>query len=103
MADEEEEQQYQKKMRKRVQEAIKNAQVEQQKKELMMQLLDAKAYERLMNIRISNYELYNHLVSLVASLAQGNRIQGKITETQLKSIIERVTFKHEPTIEFRHK
>jgi DNA-binding TFAR19-related protein (PDSD5 family) len=103
MAAEDEEAQYQKKLRKQVQEAIKNAQLEQQKKELMRQFLDAKAYERLMNIRISNYELYSQLVSMVASLAQGNRLTGKITEAQLMSIIKRLTFRNESTIEFKHK
>jgi DNA-binding TFAR19-related protein (PDSD5 family) len=103
MAGEDNEAQYQKKLRKQVQDAIKNAQIEQQKKEILRQFLDAKAYERLMNIRISNYELYNQLVGMVASLAQGNRLTGKITEEQLLSIIKRITFKNEPTIEFKHK
>jgi len=102
-AEEDEEAQYQKKMRKRVAEAIKNAQMEQQKKEIMRQFLDGKAYERLMNIRLSNYELYNQLVGMVVSLAQGNRISSKITEAQLMSIVERMTYKKEPTIEFKHK
>lgn len=103
MAAEDEEAQYQKKLRKKVGEAIKSAQMEQQKKELMRQFLDAKAYERLMNIRISNYELYNQLVGLVASLAQSNRLTGKLTEAQLMSIVQRITFKPESTIEFKHK
>lgn len=102
-AEEDEEAQYQKKMRKRVTEAIKNAQMEQQKKEIMRQFLDGKAYERLMNIRISNYELYNQLVGMVVSLAQGNRISSKITEEQLMSIVQRMTYKKESTIEFKHK
>jgi len=104
MADEEDEEaRYQKKMRKRVTEARKNAQMEQQKKEIMRQFLDAKAYERLMNIRISNYELYNQLVGMVVSLAQGNRISSKITEEHLMSIVQRMTYKKESTIEFKHK
>ncbi len=103
MAAEDEEQQYQKKMRKRVSEAIKNAQMEEQKKEVMKQFLEPKAYERMMNVRISNYALYNQLVSMVVSLAQGNRISSKITEAQLMSIIQRMTYRKEPTIEFKHK
>ena len=99
----EDEAQYQKKLRKRVSDAIRNAQIEQQKKELMHQFLDPKAYERLMNIRVSNYELYNQLVGIIASLVQNNRISGKLTESQLKSIIEKVTYRPEPKIEFRHK
>ncbi|MGD0728820.1 MAG: DNA-binding protein [Candidatus Micrarchaeaceae archaeon] len=100
---EDEEASYQKKLKKRVAEAIKNAQIEQQKKEILKQFLDDKAYERIMNVRISNYDLYNQLVNMVVALAQNNRISGKLTEAQLKSIIEKMTYKREPTIEFKHK
>jgi programmed cell death protein 5 len=98
-----EEEQYQKKMRKRVTEALKAAQMEAQKKEIMKQFLDDKAYERVMNIRASNYELYSQLVNLIVSLVQSNRLNGKVTEAQLKSILEKITYKREPTIEFKHK
>src|SRR5271155_1967013 len=101
--EEDEEKQYQKNMRKRVSEAIKAAQLEDQKKEVMRQFLDDGAYERLMNIRLSNPDLYNQLVKLVVSLAQSNRVTGKISETQLKSILAKMTSRHEPKIEFRHK
>lgn len=100
---EEDEHQVQKKMRKRLMDQIKAAQVEEQKKEIMKQFLDAKAYERLMNIRLSNGDLYNQLVNLVVSLAQNNRVTGKITEKQLISILEKLTSRPEPKIEFRHK
>lgn len=103
MEQENEDEKYEKKLRKRVQDAIKSAQLEQQKKEILKQFLDSKAYERIMNIRISNNELYNQLVSMVVSLAQSNRLRGKLTEAQLKAIIEKMTFRPEPTIEFRHK
>lgn len=103
MEQESEEEKYEKKLRKRVNDAIRNAQLEAQKKEILRQFLEAKAYERIMNIRISNNELYNQLVNLVVSLAQSNRLTGKISEEQLRSIIEKITYKREPTIEFKHK
>lgn len=103
MADEEEDQRYQRELRKKVTEAMRRAQVEQQKKELMRQLLEPGAYERLMNIRLSNQELYEQLVSLILSLAQSNRISGKISENQLRSILGKITYRKEPTIEFKHK
>ena len=102
MADEEE-QQYQKRMRKRVTEALRNAQMEQQKKEIMRRFLDGPAYDRMMNVRVSNPELYDQLVSLIVSLVQSNRITGKMTESQLRSLVERLTYKKEPTISFKHK
>jgi len=100
---EEEDQRYQRELRKKVAEAMRRAQVEQQKKELMKQFLAPGAYERLMNIRLSNQELYEQLVSLIISLAQSNRISGKVSEDQFRSILEKVTYKKEPTIEFKHK
>ena len=103
MAYDEEEQSSQKALRKRLSAALKNMQIEQQKKELMKQLLDTKAYERLMNIRISNPELYAQVINLVVSLAQTNRLQGKMSEQQLLSILDKVTFRKETTINFRHK
>lgn len=93
----------QRKINKRLAAAIKNMQVEQQKKEMMRQLLDSNAYERLMNIRISNPELYNQIINVVVSLAQTNRLHGKMTEAQLLSILEKVTVRKEPTIDFKHK
>jgi len=99
----EEDQRYQKELRRRVSEAMRNAQIEQQKKELMKQFLDASAYERLMNIKVSNPELYEQLVNLIISLAQSNRINGKMSEEQLRSILGRITYRKEPKIEFKHK
>lgn len=90
-------------LKKRVTAALKNMQMEQQKKEVMKQLLETKAYERLMNIRISSPELYKQMVNLIISLAQTNRIQGKMSEQQLISILDRVTFRKETTINFKHK
>jgi DNA-binding TFAR19-related protein (PDSD5 family) len=101
--EENEEEQYQRKMKKRINDAIKEAQQEEQKKLIMRQFLDSDAYARLMNIKASNYELYNQLVSLIVSLAQQNRVTGKITEPQLISILSKITYKKEPTIEFKHK
>ena len=103
MAYEDEEQPNQRALKRRVSAALKNMQLEQQRKEVMKQLLDTKAYERLMNIRLSSPELYAQVVNLIVSLAQTNRLQGKMSEQQLLSILDRVTFKKETTINFKHK
>ncbi|MDE1865426.1 MAG: hypothetical protein KGH94_02180 [Candidatus Micrarchaeota archaeon] len=100
---ENEEEQYQKKLQKRYQEAIKRAQVEQQMAEIAKRMLDANAYERLTNIKSSNPMLYRQMVSMLISLAQQNRVQGKITESQFRSLLERLTYKEDTKIEFRHK
>ncbi len=105
MAYEEEadDQQSQKRLRKALMEQMKRQQVEQQKKEIIKKLMDQSAYDRIMNIRIANADLYTQLVDLIISLAQSNRIQGKLTEQQLLQILEKVTQRPDTKIEYRHK
>lgn len=100
---ENEEEQQQKRLQKRYAEAVKRAQVEQQMSDIAKRLLDAPAYERLTNIKTSNPELYRQLVQMLLSLAQQNRIQGKVNEQQFRQLLERLTQKEETTIEFKHK
>ncbi|MCL4387648.1 DNA-binding protein [Candidatus Marsarchaeota archaeon] len=76
---------------------------EQQVKSMLRQLLEPNAYERIMNISVSNHELYMQLSNLIVQLAQSNQVSGKITDTQLVSLLNRLTYKPEPKIEFKHK
>ncbi len=94
---------YEKRMRKRYEAAIRKLQEEQQRKEIARRLLDDAAYERLMNIRISNEELYAQVVNLLISFAQSQRLAGKVTEKELLAILKKITARHDPTISFRHK
>ncbi len=81
----------------------KDMQREQQIKSLLRQLLEPEAYERMANISISNHELYIQLANLIIQLAQSNQIAGRLTESQLVSLLNKLTYKPEPKIEFRHK
>ncbi len=101
--EEESEGQQQKKLKKRLMEQYQRAQMEQQRKEIMQKLLEPAAYDRLMNIRLSNPELYVQLVNLVISLAQSERLSGKLTEAQLIAILQKVTYKPDTKIEYKHK
>ncbi|MCL4381101.1 MAG: hypothetical protein M1331_02820 [Candidatus Marsarchaeota archaeon] len=94
---------YQKEMKKRLSKSIKEMQIEEQRKELMKQVLDTDAFQRLMNVRISNYNLYIQVVNVLVSFMQSGRISGKLSEGQLISIITKMTQKSETKIEFRHK
>ncbi len=100
---EEDEQQYQKRLQKRIADAMKRAQMEEKKKEIIKRVTEPAAYERLMNIRASNPELYGQLINMMISIIQSNRVAGKISEQQLISLLERMTARNETTIEFRHK
>jgi DNA-binding TFAR19-related protein (PDSD5 family) len=88
--------------RKAVSRMYKQMQQDQQVKSMLRQLLDSNAYERMMNIRASNRELYDQLARLIVSLAQSNQV-AHITEKQLVDLIDRLTRRPEPKIEFKHK
>ena len=100
---EEENPQSEQKMRKALMEQLKRQQAEQQRKEILRTLVEPPAFERIMNIRLSNPDLYGQLVNLIISLAQQNRLQGKLTEQQLLQILEKVTSRPDTKIEYKRK
>ncbi|MCL4404607.1 MAG: DNA-binding protein [Candidatus Marsarchaeota archaeon] len=81
----------------------KDMQREQQLKSLLRQLMEPEAYERIMNISVSNHDLYIQLSNMIVQLAQSNQISGRISDAQLVSLLNRLTYKPEPKIEFKHK
>jgi len=44
-----------------------------------------------MNVRVSNYNLYAQLLDLIISMAQTNRLPGRITEKQLVDLLAKLT------------
>ncbi|MCL4383380.1 MAG: hypothetical protein M1168_02965 [Candidatus Marsarchaeota archaeon] len=90
-------------LKKRLSKTIKQMQIEEQRKELMKQFLDSGAYQRLMNIRISNYELYMQIINILISFIQEGRITNKLSEDQFIAFINKMTRKPETRIEFKHK
>lgn len=103
MASEPEENQQDKDQKKLYAKRMRDLQIEHQKKELVRRYMTPAAYERLMNVRMSNYELYSQLVNFIVSLAQSGKATTRISEEQLKTILTKLTTRPEPTIEFRHK
>ncbi len=88
---------------KAMQQRLQALQIEQQKRLAVKKYMTIGAYERLMNVRVANYELYSQLVDLIINMAQSQRVTGQITEEQLKQILARLTYRKESTIEFKHK
>ncbi len=86
-----------------MQKRLQALQIEQQKREFAKKYLENDAFERLMNVRISNRELYTQLIDIIISLAQSRRIQGKMNDAQLRDLLTRLTYKPEPSITFQHK
>lgn len=98
-----EEQNQQNERRKQMAARIRAMQMEQQKREIARKYMTIEAYERLMNVRLSNNELYTQLVEIIIAMVQGKKITSKLTEPQLKEILARLTYRPEPTIKFQHK
>ena len=83
---------------------VRAQQLEAQMKAVLKHVLDGSAYERAMNVRIANPELYQQLVGMLAQLYQGKRLKGKINDEQLKKLLERVSAtRYESTISIKKK
>ena len=91
------------KVKEMINKRMKALQIEQQKKEMLKRIMSNQAYERLMNVRVANYDLYSQVVDLLIAMARSNRITSQITDDQLKSILAKVTYKPDTKIEFKHK
>ncbi len=89
--------------RKRLEAAMRRMQEEQQKKEIARKYMDDGAYERLMNIKATNPDLYDQVIGLLIALIQGRRLNGKLSEKEFVALMARATERHEPTISFKHK
>ncbi len=91
------------KLQKMLAKKYRELQIEEQKKAVARQILDSAAYERLMNIRVANYELYKQLLDLLIAMAQNNRLGRKINEEEFKQLLIKLTSKPETTIHIQHK
>ena len=79
--------------------------LENQKKNAMLQTLEPEAYERLMNVRIANEDLYNQVVSTIVYLMRQGNLKGKITDEQLRKVLAQLSGAgaKESKIEFKRK
>lgn len=86
-------------------EAMRRKQAEElQKRQVLKSILDSDAYERMSNIRIANAAMYDQLVMLLMQLVQSGRVSGKVTDAQLRSLLDRIQARrHEPNITFKRK
>lgn len=82
---------------------VKRMRENEMKKEIAKRYLTPEAYERLVNVKYSNQELYDQIIQVLISMAQSGRLTGKLDEKQLTALLVRLTEKPETKIEFRHK
>ncbi len=60
-------------------------------------ILTKEAYERLGRVKMANPDLYARAVQTLLYLYQAGRISGKLTDAQLKSLLERLRGKKRET------
>jgi len=80
-------------LRKQVAELQQQRMLELQRRQLLKQLLEPDAYERLANIRSANPELFAQLTQLLLYLYQNGQISGRLTEKQLTDLISKILSK----------
>ena len=85
--------QQQQHMQQHFQEQAQQQQMEQVLKVIKMQILDAKARERLANLKLVKPELAQQLEIYLAQLFQSGQIRGKITDEQMVAILKKITEK----------
>lgn len=82
---------------------LKAMQIEEQKKQIIRKFLDSNAYERLMNIRIANPELYAQLLDLLIAMIQNRQIKRVISDAEFKGLLAQLTARPESSIHIIHK
>ena len=74
------------------------ATAERQLNEGLKRILTPEAKERLSNIRLIKPELYTRVAEFVLYLAQSGKVQGKVTEEQVKQVLQKLSEKRETKI-----
>lgn len=73
-----------------MEEEERRRQAELLRKHALKQILTSEAYERLMNVKIANPELYELVSSLLINLVNTGRLKPKVDEETLKKVIIKV-------------
>ncbi|XP_060568192.1 programmed cell death protein 5-like [Ruditapes philippinarum] len=75
----------------------KERQMEEMKHSILCQVLDQSARTRLNTIAVAKPEKAKMVESMLMQMAQSGQIQGKLNETQLKGLLERVNERTQKT------
>jgi len=65
--------------------------MEAQKRQIMMQILTPEARSRLANIRLTKPEFVEQIEIQLIQLGQSGRLKGKITDEQLKVLLQQIS------------
>lgn len=67
-----------------------NRELEEQKKQILRNILTPMARERLTNIRLSRPQIADQIENQLITLAQSGRLNQKITDDQLRELLARL-------------
>ena len=70
-----------------LEELRKRMQLEEQKKALLRRILTPDAYERMINVKTANQDMYNMALSIITNAVQTGRMRTPINDNQLKQIL----------------
>lgn len=69
----------------------KLSEAEMQLNLLLRQVLEPEAKSRLNNVRMVNAELFSKTVQAIVYLYNGKKLSGKLSDSQLKALLERLS------------
>ena len=92
------EEQMQSQMQSQMQAQMQQQQMDAALKVITSQILDAKARERLTNLKVARPDMARQLEMYLAQLYQSGQLRTKITDEQLVMILRKLTERREPTI-----
>jgi len=88
-------------LRKQIETARAAQENEKKIRSVLVRILEPDAYERIMNVKLSNSEVYAKAVNALAYYY--NKVRRKITDQELKAFLSSATERREGTLEIRRK
>ncbi len=95
--------QRQKLLRKKLAEMQRMQEAEAQLRSVLRSAMEAEAYERLMNVRISSPEVYMQVARVIVTLYSNKQLAAKVSEKDLRELLVKLTTKHEGSIDIKRK
>jgi programmed cell death protein 5 len=81
----------------------KMRQIEEMKKKIMATILSKDAYERLARVRVANPELAAQAELYLLQIYQAGKIEGRVTDEQMKEVLRVLSSGSRPGFNIRRK
>ncbi|MCK4714682.1 MAG: hypothetical protein KAT35_03845 [Candidatus Aenigmarchaeota archaeon] len=78
-------------LRQRLAEMQKMQQAEAQLRSILRVAMEPEAYERFMNVRIANPELYAQIARIIVTLYSNKQLSGKVGDKELRALLAKLT------------